>query len=171
MLRDIARRFGRSRHGATAVEFALVAPAFLATLLALLQTCVFVFAQMALQDAAQEAARYFMTGQAQKGSWTNTQVISKVCPTFMFNCNNVYIVVQNYASFSAASTTEPAMYSGGQPITTYTYAPGTPGEVMVVQLIYAWPVISGPLGYLISNLPNSSTEMMGISAFRVEPYS
>jgi len=170
-LRDIVRRFCRARHGATAVEFALIAPAFLATFLALFQTCVFLFAQMALQDAAQEAARYFLTGQAQKGNWTNTQVISKVCPAVLFNCGNLYIVVQNSNSFSGASTTPPPMYSNGQPITNYAYAPGNPGEVMVVQLVYAWPVISGPLGYLISNLPNSSAEMMGVSAFRVEPYS
>jgi hypothetical protein len=41
---------------------------------------------------------------------------------------------------------------------------------MVVQLIYQWPVISGPLGFSLSNLPGSAIEMMGVTAFRVEPY-
>jgi hypothetical protein len=27
------------------------------------------------------------------------------------------------------------------------------------------------LGFVLANLPNSATEMMGVSAFRVEPYS
>src|SRR5579863_3728233 len=50
-----AARFRRSREGTTAVEFALIAPAFLATLIAVLQTCVFVFAQQTLQTAAMQA--------------------------------------------------------------------------------------------------------------------
>jgi hypothetical protein len=41
---------------------------------------------------------------------------------------------------------------------------------MVVQLIYQWSVVGGPLGFILSNLPNGSAEVMGISAFRVEPY-
>ena len=30
--------------------------------------------------------------------------------------------------------------------------------------------ITGPLGFSISNLPNNAAEMMGVTAFRVEPY-
>jgi hypothetical protein len=41
---------------------------------------------------------------------------------------------------------------------------------MVVQLIYAWPVVTAPLGFNISNLPNNQAQLMGVSAFRVEPY-
>jgi hypothetical protein len=39
-----------------------------------------------------------------------------------------------------------------------------------VQLIYQWPIVSGPFGYVLSSLGNGTTEMMGVSAFRVEPY-
>jgi hypothetical protein len=41
---------------------------------------------------------------------------------------------------------------------------------MVVQLIYQLSTVKGPLGFILSNLPNGSAEVMGISAFRVEPY-
>jgi hypothetical protein len=41
---------------------------------------------------------------------------------------------------------------------------------MVVQLVYKWSVVSGPLGFVISNLPNSAAEIVGVSAFMVEPY-
>jgi Flp pilus assembly protein TadG len=171
------RRFGRASDGATAVEFAIIAPAFLATLIAVLQTCVFMFAQAALQNAAVEAGRYFLTGQAQNNNCTATQIINGgcstlagVCPAALFNCSNMYLVVQNYSSFSSASTSAPAMYNGSTPITSYAYAPGTPGDIMVVQLIYAWPVVGGPLGFTLANLPNGDAEMVGVSAFRVEPY-
>jgi Flp pilus assembly protein TadG len=170
-------RFARAREAATAVEFALIAPAFLATLIAVFQTCVFLFAQTVLQNAANQAARYFLTGEAQNNGCTASQIINGgcgtlagVCPAAMFNCANMYLSVQNYSSFASASTSAPAMYSGSTAITSYPYNPGTPGDIMVVQLLYAWPVIGGPLGFTLANLPNSSAEMVGVSAFRVEPY-
>ena len=178
--REISR-FARASEGATAVEFAIIGPAFLATLIAVLQTCVFMFAQAVLQNAATEAGRYFLTGQAQNNNCTATQIINGgcgsgalaqgVCPAAMFNCSNMYLVVQNYSSFSSASTSAPAMYNGTTPITSYTYSPGSAGDIMVVQLIYAWPVIGGPLGFSLSNLPNNAAEIVGVSAFKVEPYT
>jgi len=169
--RDISRFCGAGQ-GATAVEFALIAPAFLGVLIALFQTAIFLFAQMALQTAAVQAGRYFMTGQAQNGGWTASTIQTKVCPTIqaLMTCANVIVVVQNYSSFAAASTSAPQLYSGGQPVTSFAYDPGTPGQIVVVQLVYKWSVVSGPLGYLISNLPNSAAEIMGVSAFMVEPY-
>ena len=131
-LRAVAReisRFCRVREGTTAVEFALIAPAFLATLIALLQTCVFLFAQMALQNAAMEAGRYFLTGQAQNNGWTASTIASKVCPSAVFTCSNLIVIVQNYSSFAAANTSAPQLYSNGQPVTTWAYDPGTPGDV------------------------------------------
>jgi len=170
-------RFARASDATTAVEFALIAPAFLATLIAVFQTCVFMFAQTVLQNAANQAARYYLTGQAQNNGCTASQIINGgcgtltgVCPAAMFNCANMYLSVQNYSSFSSASTSAPAMYSGSTAITSYPDDPGTPGDIMVVQLIYAWPVIGGPLGFTLANLPNGSAEMVGVSTFRVEPY-
>src|SRR5579863_4420965 len=94
-------RFGRAQHGATAVEFALIAPAFLATLIAVFQTCIFMFAQMSLQNAAVQAGRYFMTGQAQNGGWSASTVVSKVCPSALFTCSNMILIVQNSSSFAS----------------------------------------------------------------------
>jgi Flp pilus assembly protein TadG len=166
-------RFARTERAATAVEFALIAPPFLATLIAILEVCIFLFGQMALQNAANEAARYFLTGQAESGNWSATYVVNKVCPV-MFNCAKVFIVVQDAATFAAANTTAPAMYdSSGNMLTQaqYTYDTGAPNEIMVVQLVYAWPVVPGPLGFDVGPVQKGAVEMMGVSAFRVEPYS
>ena len=82
------------------------------------------------------------------------------------------INVQSYANFSSANASPPTLtYNAqGQVTNTWNYDPGAPGEVMVVQLIYQWQTFSGPLGYVLSNLGNGTTEMMGVAAFRVEPY-
>jgi len=171
--RDISR-FCFARHGTTAVEFALIAPIFLGLLIAVLETTLFLFAQADLQTAAAQAGRLFMTGSAQNSGTTQSQFESAICPTIqaLFNCNNLMVNVQNYSDFSSASASAPTLTynSNGTVSNSWSYSPGTPGEVMVVQLIYQWPVVGGPLGFKLANLANGSVEMMGVTAFRVEPY-
>jgi Flp pilus assembly protein TadG len=171
--RDISR-FCFARRGATAVEFALIAPAFLGTLIAILETTLFLFAQANLQEAAVAAGRLFMTGQAQNSNLTQTQFETDVCPMVqaLFTCSKLMVNVATYSNFSNASTGSPTLtYNGqGQVTNNWSYTPGSPGQVMVVQLIYQWPIVGGPLGFMLSNLGNNTTEMMGVTAFRVEPY-
>jgi Flp pilus assembly protein TadG len=186
MLRNLAKRIRRpakalsrfcsARRGTTAVEFALIAPAFIAMIIAIFQVTTFLFAQQVLQNAAVAAGRLIMTGQVQNGSVTQSQFATDVCPSVqaLFTCANLMVNVQSYADFSAASsgTGEPTLTynSNGTVSNTWTYDPGTPGQVMVVQLIYQWPIIGGPFGYVLNNIGNGYTEMMGVTAFRVEPY-
>jgi Flp pilus assembly protein TadG len=95
--REVAR-FRRAGQGTTAVEFALIAPVFLATLIAILQTCVFVFAQQTLQSAAVQAGRLIMTGQVQNGNMSQTQLMTNnICPMLrpLFNCNSVMVDVKS----------------------------------------------------------------------------
>jgi Flp pilus assembly protein TadG len=168
-----AARFCSTDGGATAVEFALIAPAFVATLVAVLQTAIFLFAQQTLQMAAAQAGRLFMTGQAQTSNMTQAQFLNAICPTIqaLFSCSSLMVNVASYGSSSSASACTPTLtYSNGQVSNAWSYSPGTPGQITVVQLIYQWPVVGGPLGFSIANLPNGKAEMMGVTAFRVEPY-
>jgi Flp pilus assembly protein TadG len=169
--RDL-RRFGAARQGATAVEFALIAPAFIATLFAIIQTTLYLFAQQTLQTAAVQAGRLIMTGSAQTSGLTASQFQNDVCPlvSAVFTCGNLVINVQNYSSFSSASTAAPAVYSSGSTLSSGSYSLGTQGEIMVVQISYPWPVFGIPIGSVLSNTGYGTTQMMGVSAFRVEPY-
>jgi Flp pilus assembly protein TadG len=168
--RDLVR-LSAAREGATAVEFALIAPAFIALVVAIFQVCVYVFVQQSLQNAATQAGRLFLTGQAQ--TWSQSTFKDYVCTNYLpslFSCSSLIVSVQTYQNFASASTTAPALYNAGVPITSFPYSPGTQGQIMVVQLVYPWSVVSGPLGFTIANLPNNAAEMMGVAAFRVEPY-
>jgi Flp pilus assembly protein TadG len=185
MLQHLAQSFRRSkgalsrfclaRNGTTAVEFALIAPPFLALLIAIFQMTAFLFAQQALQTAAVAAGRLILTGQVQNASLTQSQFkTNDVCPLLaaMFTCSKVYVNVQTYNDFAAASTGAPTLtYNGNGTVNnTWAYNLGSPGQVMVLQLVYQWPIISGPLGSVLPNLGNGTAEMVGITAFRVEPY-
>jgi Flp pilus assembly protein TadG len=171
--RDISR-LRVAQRGATAVEFALIAPAFLALLIAIFETTIFLFAQATLQNAAVQAGRLIMTGQVQNGNVTQSQFAADVCPMVqaIFTCSKLMIDVQNYSSFSGASTGAPTLTynANGTVSNSWAYSPGKPGDVMVVKLIYQWPVVGGPLGFMLSNLANGTAQMMGITAFRIEPY-
>lgn len=169
----LVARFGAAERGATAVEFALIAPAFLAMLFAIIQVTLFLFAQQTLQNAAVQAGRQFMTGSAQTSGMTQAQFANVVCPMIqaLFNCGKLQINVTSFSSFSSASTAAPAMYDAqGNLITNGTYSPGTQSQIMVVQLIYPWPVVGMPIGSVLPNSGYGTTELMGVTAFRVEPY-
>src|SRR5580658_3261722 len=105
-------RFCLSRGGTTAVEFALIAPPFLALLIAILQTTSYLFAQQALQTAVVAAGRLILTGQVQNANLSQSDFqTDDVCPLLsaMFTCNKLYVNVQSYNNFSSASTSSPTL--------------------------------------------------------------
>jgi hypothetical protein len=53
---------------------------------------------------------------------------------------------------------------------TPTYAPGGPGDIVVVRLMYQWPVYVSLLGLNFADMANSNRLIMATAAFRNEPY-
>jgi Flp pilus assembly protein TadG len=164
----------RCNKGAAVVEFALVAAPFLALLMALFQTVLVFFAERVLDETTEQASRYIMTGQAQQSNMTQSEFANYVCQnTFaLFNCKNFMINVQSYNSFAAASTTTPTLTfnAKGQVTNIWTYDPGNPGEVVIVQVMYQWKVLLGPLGFNLSNISNGNRLLISTAAFRNEPF-
>jgi len=167
-------RFHVADDGVTAIEFAFVAPIFIALLIAIIQSMIFLFSQQVLQEAATNAGRLIMTGQVQNSGLTQSQFQADICPmiSVLFTCGNLMVNVQTYDSYSDANTTVPTLtYNAqGQVTNTWSYNPGAPGDIVVVQLIYPEPVVNGLLGFAFSDLQNGTAEMVGATAIRVEPY-
>ncbi|MGD0190265.1 MAG: TadE/TadG family type IV pilus assembly protein [Rhizomicrobium sp.] len=164
-------RFLRTERGATAVEFSLVAAPFIALLVAILQIGVVLIAQSVLQTATSQAARLIMTGQAQNQGMTSAQFQSQVCTdvTPLFNCGGIYVSVQTYATFGSITLTSPiqnGVFNAG----SMQYNPGGPGDIVVAQAFYQWPVFLAPLGFNLSNLNGNKLLIVGTAAFRNEPY-
>jgi Flp pilus assembly protein TadG len=170
-------RFQLARDGATAVEFALIAPAFLATLIAILEISYYLFAQQTLQTAAGEFGRLFMTNQGPaqnntvngNGQLSSTSSICNIIQPLL-SCGSVIVDVQSYQDFQDANTAMPPLYDGqGNAITSWSYTAGTPGQVVVIRLMYPLTILRGPLGFVLSNISNGRMEVMGVTAIRVEP--
>jgi Flp pilus assembly protein TadG len=172
-IRMLLRRFRRNRRASAVVEFALVAPLFFALLFAIIETALMFFAGQVLETITQDSARMILTGQAQQGSYTQSQFASYVCtqvPAALFDCNQLYIDVKSYSSFSSVSISN-QIDNTGNFVNNMTYSPGAAGDIVVVRVFYQWPIFVTGLGYNIANLSGSKRLLVGTAAFKNEPYS
>jgi Flp pilus assembly protein TadG len=175
-----SRHFALCRKGATAIEFALVAAPFLALLVATFETALVFFAGHVLDEVTEEASRYILTGQAQQSNMTQAQFLNYVCTgsntaalvSALFNCSKLMVNVQNYSDFASANTASPTLTfnANGTVSNTWNYAPGTPGSIVVVQVMYQWPIVLGPLNFNLSNLSNGNRLLVSTAVFKTEPY-
>lgn len=169
-----AADFARREDGTAALEFAIVAAPFIALILATLQTALAFFAGQVLESAANDASRIILTGSAQNSSMSQAGFATAVCGKVqaLFNCGKLMIDVQTASSFGAASTAMPSLtFNGsGQVTNSWQYNPGNPGDIVIMRVMYQWPVFLGPLGLGLSNESNGNLLLMATAAFRNEPY-
>ncbi len=168
-----ARRLIGHQDGAAAVEFGLVAAPFLALIFAIMETAIVFFAGQALETAAADSARLIMTGQAQTAGYSQSQFKTAVCSKIygLFNCSGgLYVDVKSYTSFSSISTAKPIDSNGNLQTSGFGYTPGGPGDIVVVRLMYQWPVYVSLLGLNLSDTSGGKRLLMATVAFRNEPY-
>jgi len=164
------RAFARRDDGATAVEFAIVLAPFLAMLFAILETALVFFAGQTLETAVTASARLILTGQAQTASYTQAKFKEEVCARIhgLFDCAGGMVVdVQKYTLFSSVDLTRPVDADGK--VKPGTYDPGGPCEIVVVRLIYQYPVYVSFLG--LADMSGNKRLLVATSVFRNEPYA
>jgi Flp pilus assembly protein TadG len=184
IVQHIATRVRRLRAGASfikllrredasaAIEFAVVAAPFLALLFAIMESALMFLASQTLETAAQNSARLILTGQAQNQGYSMTSFQTAVCGSVasFFSCDSILIDVRTAANFSSANTSLPLQ--SGQLQNNFTFSPGNPGDIVVVRLMYQWPVFVSLLGLsnALSNMSGNNRLLMASAAFRNEPY-
>ena len=164
-------RLLRCQSGTTAVECALIAVPFFALLTAIVQTGLVFLAQEELQTATSQAGRLVMTGQAQKQGLTAGQFQQDVCDNVaaMLACSGIYVNVQKFSSFGGVTPLNPVQ-SGNFNSATMNFQVGGPGDIVLVQTFYQWPVAPGMLGLNLSNVGVNNFLLIGTAVFRNEPY-
>jgi Flp pilus assembly protein TadG len=177
----VSRRLGkrckllmRRDDGAAAVEFAMVAAPFIALLVALIQTALVFFAGRVLDVVVTESSRQILTGSAQTSGMTQSGFATAVCQNVfaLFKCSQLMIDVRTYSSFGAADTSMPTLTfdAHGNVTNSWQFNPGNPNDIVVVRVMYQWPVALGPLGFNLSNMSNGNRLMVGTAVFKNEPY-
>ncbi|BBU62392.1 pilus biosynthesis protein TadE [Methylosinus sp. C49] len=163
------------RRGAAIVEFAFIAAPLFAILIAICQVGVVFLAQQELESAVEKSARKLLTGEVQKGKLDQTQFKNTVCGglTALFNCTQLIVDLQTASAFSSVDTSAPVLTydSSGNVTNSWKFQTGGVGSVLVLRVIYQFPVVGGPLGFNLANLPNGRRLLMSTAVFQVEPYS
>jgi hypothetical protein len=80
--------------------------------------------------------------------------------------------VQTYSSFGSISYSPPIDSSGHLITSGFGYNPGGPGDIVVVQLFYQWPIYFTLWDFTnLTNMAGNSRLLVATAAFRNEPYN
>jgi Flp pilus assembly protein TadG len=168
------RTFARNESASPAVEFALVFPIFIGVVLATLQATTIFLVEAFFESAVEEAARIVLTNQT--GSLTTAQFQTEVCNqlTALFTCAQVIVELEPLpAGTTNLTSLLPQFNANGSlastPPVDVGAGAGTPGEDMLLVVMYPWPVYGGPLGLNFANLGSGEMLMTSTQVFRIEP--
>lgn len=143
-------------------------------ILASLQTAIIFAYDEALQSVTLKAARQLMTGTAQTSGLTQAQFTNAVCgyASPVFTCSNIMVDVESGSTFSAIATAPLSLTynASGVATNTWKYSPGNAGDIVIVRVMYNWPVIAAPLMPGLANQSNGSRLLVGTAVFKNEPY-
>ena len=63
-------------------------------------------------------------------------------------------------------------YSGGNVSNTWSYTTGSAGDIVIVRVMYLWPIATGPLGFNLGNQGSSNKRLLvATSVAKSEPYT
>ena len=93
----------------------------------------------------------------------------------ILSCNNLYVNVVPATSYASATTSAPALTvdSNGNVVGTgysTTNGSNTQNQVLVVQLLYLWPTVTGPLGLNMGNTLSNNRLLVATEVIDTESY-
>ena len=147
------RRLRHDRSGATAIDFAIMAPLAVIGLFGILEIAMMFFGAQLLETATQDTTRLIMTGQVKSATVTKDAFKEMVCEKVkvLLNCSYLYVDAQAYSSMSEPTFDSPI--EDGKFVDNTKFITGKAGDIVVVRTFYAWPVyLTGFFGYDQSNL-------------------
>jgi len=147
--------------GKAIVEFALVAPIFLGITLSIFEFSGIMFVQTLLEGGAREASRYGLTGQTPEGISREAMILQIVSENSfgIIDVDELEMTTSVYGDFSDVGQPEPFTDENGNDAydegETYTDVNGNggwdddmgaaglggPGEVVVYEMTYDWPIM------------------------------
>jgi Flp pilus assembly protein TadG len=184
------RGFVRSRDGATAIEFALLAIPYFMIVFAILETFIAFTAEQLVTNAVDTLSRQLRTGQITYNLTRPTtdkteqqfrqlfcneiNILIQCSATEIATPSLLWLDVQSYSTFANMPTTVP-IKNGDLDTTGLKYAPGGPGTINMVRAYYRWQIITDLVRPYVSTVrpANGSTGVFLIvatAAFQNEKY-
>lgn len=175
--------FLRSRDGAAAIEFAILAIPFFLLVFAIIETFVAYAGEQLLENAVDTMSRKIRTGQITAANTSSDQFRTDFCNevSIMLSCSDqkLYLDVEHYATFADMPTGVPRQGSsayGELDTGGFKYDPGPAGSYNMVRAYYKWPIIVDLVRPYISNVRpegdgvSSYFLMVATTAFANENY-
>jgi Flp pilus assembly protein TadG len=159
-------RLRRDERGATAIEFAFVAPLLFFALASLVEIGVLGMMAANLDNAVVEAARRLRTGQdagATSSDTFETQICQQMGGNFAACRDRMTIGVERFSRFADANALV-SQQPGGQ------FDKGAPGDIVVVKVNYRWPLMTPFLATAYGRDGPMSVTLGSRVAFKNEPY-
>jgi Flp pilus assembly protein TadG len=129
------KRTPRRQHGASAVEFALIAPLLFFLLFAAIEMGLIYWANLTMQHAVREGARYAVTGQSNLDTGATPQRHLAIIQNIRNNSMGLYNKLNTAISINNGTpSSDPATYAAGMF--------GNPGDILILRLDCTWRVMT-----------------------------
>lgn len=165
----------RDRRGVAAIEFALCGSAFFALMIAILATGLTLFAQQTLQTVADQMARQVLTGKTTIAGVDADGFRRQACdrlPPFL-SCTRLMVDLRRADAFADADVAAPTIRfdDKGRVTNDWRFERVAPGDVVVLRILYLWPVPGGPLGVSLADSGPGQRLLTGTQMFKAEPFA
>ncbi|MBX3486211.1 TadE/TadG family type IV pilus assembly protein [Phenylobacterium sp.] len=159
-------RFSRDEGGATAIEFALVAPLLFFSLFSLIEIGMLGMMSSALDNAVVESARRIRTGR-DDGPTSAASFKNQICDNMggaVGSClSRLTVSVQRFPKFYDANQVAAAQPAG-------EFNKGGPGDIVLVKANYRWPLMTPFLATAFNRDGPMQVTIASRTAFKNEPY-
>lgn len=175
------RGLAYNEHGATAIEFAMLLPLFLAFVLGIIDICAYFFVAGQLQYGVEQASRSIRVGEATVIGKTATQsdafralVCSNISTFMISSCTtNLMVDVRSFSDFDVITyPADPDLNSNGIiDASEVQYCAGEPSTAVVARVFYNYTTIVPALSAFSSAVVPGTVTIQSTTTFRTEPYS
>lgn len=176
-LTQLPARLAKDRRGASAVEFAIIAPVFLALTFSILEAGFYFFVTSTVDAANTKAARLIRTGQAAGGGINRDVFFNEICKTVRFvgNCDTRLTVdVARYSTFAelAADSSAPVCRDADpDDVDDIPFETGNQRDIVRVRICFLYDGFNPGLGLNLERAGDGSHKMISTSIFRNEPFA
>jgi Flp pilus assembly protein TadG len=146
-------RLYRDQHGASLIEFALIALPLVLLLYGTFEVAFVYWANQELEHAASYGARLVRTGQVQANGVNRAQLTAQMCSqtALLVGCTTKLRLDVRSAK-TLGEITPPAPLDGNGALkeaAAFTFSPGAADDVVLLSAFYAWPPLLKPSGYIL----------------------
>ena len=164
------RAYLRQRCGATAVEFALVAPVALFMMVAIVEYSLFYYKTAFLKHVLHEAARNVQTGEVQREADPQAYFRTEYCQDagFLMRCEDVYFDVRSASDLSLITFPTASFDGQGRP-TNFVFQPGGTSDITTMRVAAPFNFIT-PFMQTIFQPNGAPAIIVGYSVAKNEPF-